>query len=175
MSYIHKISNYIVKFRDEESYLEAKLEYLKLYTKVSFIAFLQHRMYDSIKCKIEDISVTSASSVPVILSGVTGVNSTSNSVGTYNSEGIYYAGDIDFSEDIDVISSNAPNSSISFSHNSDEEAILNLHDIGSSFSNIVSFISAGESEEEHDNKNIIKKENEEPDDPIENRFDILDL
>ena len=45
MSYIKEISNYNIKFKDEKSYLEARLENLELYPDISFIDFLQNEIY----------------------------------------------------------------------------------------------------------------------------------
>jgi len=55
MSYTKEISGYTVKFKDEVSYLEARLERLKSFDDIPLIGFLRHEMYDKSKCEVESI------------------------------------------------------------------------------------------------------------------------
>ena len=55
MSYNKNIGNYKVRFKDELSYFEAKLENLKLYPDIPFIGFIQNEMYDKNKCEVEGV------------------------------------------------------------------------------------------------------------------------
>ena len=55
MSYIEKIFNHVVQFKDEESYLEAKLQKIREFPNISFLEFLQDEMYDKEKCEVENM------------------------------------------------------------------------------------------------------------------------
>jgi len=60
MSYDKNIENYTVKFKDEVSYLNCRLDFLghcrfAVMPEVNFIQFIQNKMYDSLKCEIESI------------------------------------------------------------------------------------------------------------------------
>jgi len=58
MSYDKDIDNYTVKFKDEESYLNCRLDYLEYlkewpHAATSFLSFIWQEIYDGGKCEVE--------------------------------------------------------------------------------------------------------------------------
>jgi len=138
MSYIKEISGYNVKFKDEVSYLEARLEKLKSFDDIPFIGFLRHKMYDKSKCEVESID-------PIPL-GTEGYALDFTGTVSSNSNNFYYQ--------------------ISAPDNSWEVDYAGQWIAGEIALPMV---------EQTDIDKEEKKEPLPPDDPIENRFDILDL
>ena len=160
MSYIKAIGNWNVIFKDEESYLEAKLEKIRDYPDIPFIGFLQNEMYDKSKCEVE------------------GIEDYSNYY-TYNveeiSEGSLVMGDHIPSSTSDSYigtATEALSSGESFfqwTYNGDQGQIQpisssTVYDNGTWNINTQCI-------PYHDEE----KKEQEPEDPIDNRFDILDL
>lgn len=183
MSFDKDISNYTIKFKDEISYLEAKLENLKLYSDIPFIGFIQNEMYDKEKCEVEGIDPTQYTSEaagaisnhvyvsdnPISegsLVGFASGNSSSDGMPTvavngYNSYGIidtnaFGTGDVHISGDLIVDGSITWGGDSNFSPGPG-----NYEQPGAG--NPVTFTI-------HENP-----KEEPPEDPIDNRFDILDL
>ena len=166
MSYIEQISNYRVIFKDEKSYLNARLENLELYPDVPFIGFLKNEMYNKEKCEVESIIPTS-----IFYSNLTTTGDfvVSNIINNGN-ENVYSETVIPNSNgDIYYVTADMSIGGVN------DGQTFTLHNTDSNiFFDPLSFVSFVKSEEE-ECKDIIKKDDEEPDDPIESRFDILDL
>ncbi len=174
MSYRKYINNYLIEFKDEESYLEARLENLELYSYLPFMSFIQNEMYDKSKCEVErivrlgteeteetDIKYNTSPLEPDEIADpvstynfpINGDTSANNSMWVY-SDDVIVSGNITYTGGID-------------SGVSDDHAIYywnsQLH-IGDN---------SNTPEEPKESKEL--KKPEEPIDPIDSRFDILDL
>lgn len=175
MSYDKDIGNYTVKFKDEISYLEAKLENLKLYSDIPLIGFIQNEMYDGSKCEVESIDpvqYTSGNQVYVSSDTIYGGNligftsgggnqSETVSASSYDT----YTTDIDYgvgTGDVHVSGNLIVDGSITWGGDSNfSPGPGNFEQPG--IGNPAIFTTPE-----------IPKE-EPPEDPIDNRFDILDL
>ena len=152
MSYNKQISNYIVKFKDEESYLEAKLENLKLYVDIPFIGFIQYEMYDKEKCEVESIEEISTSTFAVADSSDIW-NFTVNEIGDNNND-VVISGNL-------IVDGTISTSNGSF---------MTGTNVGEgTFNNITSLCGVTKSQLDGTFKE------EEIIDPIDSRFDLLDL
>lgn len=153
MSYDKNVNDHIVKFKDEKSYLNCRLDYLDYggHTtpgfEISFLVYIQHDLYDEEKCEVESIELIQYTSI-----------SSDSSQGFYN--GII--------EDFNIV-----HGTLTMGGNS---AISNSFINGGINSTIPSFpqiiplaplISYKEEPEEIKEEELV--------DPIDNRFDILDL
>lgn len=144
MSYEKVVSHYKIIFKDEESYLEAKLENLRLYPDIPFIGFIQNEIYSKEKCEVESIE-------PYPL---------------------YYSP----SSDQEI----PPVNYYTVLDPSDFQFISSSNNISPS-PDYITTISANDGTEWECNVNVsydLEEEESPPDeseDPIDNRFDILDL
>jgi len=180
MSYDKTVSNQTVKFEDEKSYLHCRLDYLNYcedYNQAgfepTFLQFIQDEMYYSDTCTVESIE-------PVQYVGGVDV-----STGVDSSIGLIYSGDhIGFASNVD--SANGYYTTTSTNNYPDDMTISgnliingNLTVNGDSdISNSIingSFSSSPVSTSHKPNPPIEIPKVEPPEDPIDNRFDILDL
>jgi hypothetical protein len=149
MSYSKEISNHIIIFKDEKDYLEARLEYLNLYSDIPFLGFIQEEMYDKEKCEVEDISSSPISTITWAYDG----SSNTPAVGAdvivngYTASNDIATGDYSYAVGSDGLST------IWTYYNSEGE-----------YGDILT-----------EGIPVKKKKKEEPEDPIKNRFEILDL
>ncbi len=154
MSYIKQIGNYIVKFKDEESYLRVKLEHLKdCYKDTPFTGFIFYEMYDKSKCEVESIDMMS--------SGNSTNNTISTDLGSGSSYNVVFSCNIvdgDMVPDGDLIPDRFNSYYGCDSWTVNEELGID-----------------GISDKTKNKFNKKEEKIEEPDDPIENRFNILDL
>ena len=162
MSYVKQIENYNVKFKEEINYLNCRIDYLGhlkfvVMPEVSFLQFIQNEMYDKNRCDIESIEMMSGESNSVF-------NDNYYTIATDFAHGNsfpVYNGDLVTADNIidgDLIFNSSSNISSNDSNNS---VWVNLHDYGWTVSN--------------ETKNKLNNKKEEPDDPVESRFDILDI
>ena len=159
MSYDKNINNYTIKFKDEESHLNCRLNYIE-YCKnvpivgfeIGFLQFIQDEMYDKDKCEVEDIS-PAINSGPAINAGdfTYSVNMGFDSGETNN---------IDFGE---WVTNGTWTTNGTYTYNVDNA------------NNIFNMISPVPNEQAPKKKKKRKKKKKPPDDPIDNRFEILDL
>ena len=162
MSYRKYINNYLIEFKDEESYLEAKLENLRLYSDIPFIGFIQNEMYDKSKCEVESIEIISTEETKINSTYTFHMNDNSSTT-TNNSMWVY-------SNDL-VVSGNISNS----------ENFVGYANHGGTEGDFI--LTSGNGSNNHaiywNDQNLYFEDNsnspEEPIDPIDNRFDILDL
>lgn len=158
MSYSKQIENVTIRFEDEKSYLNCRLDYLA-YRQIcednyygegsadslTFLGYIENEMYDMEKCVIEGIE--------------------SNPFTEYNSynEQVYVYGiDYGVNYSTDTNTSNASNYAISSSGSND-------YTFTEHGNNMVFF---GDIQDKTNQKNLNSKNNKES---IKSRFDILDL
>ena len=135
MSYDQYVDNYVVKFKDEESYLNCRLEYITTYSDVNFINYLLEELYDKDKCEVESIET---------LQEPSGSNSQSFS---------NLGWDLAVNSDSTAIGYYITSTGVESGTYTDPNFTVNYN------------ITFGEK----------PKKEEPPNDPIDNRFDILDL
>jgi hypothetical protein len=159
MSYYKTISENLIIFKDEKSYLNCRLDYLNYSGGVAvpdptFFTFIQNGSYDSEKCEVESIIPVPA--VPL------NINDSSSPSWTYtttidtnsysNTDAMTIDGDL-------IVSGNVfYNGELYSSHGVYEGTATSDHPISVKH-----------------NFEDSKPKDEEPDNPIDNRFDILDL
>lgn len=175
MSYTKIIGNKEVTFRDEESYLEARLEKLRLYPDIPFIGFLENGIYDTSKCQIEMIQWEKSSETPSAASIAEALwDTTDNYIsgsdigGSYSSSSYYYS---HFSTEPVA----HPIEGQSYMDSS--TGMWNYYVNGEWIPSDLHMFSADGHVDGIEPKAVPKKNKKEepPDDPIEDRFGILDL
>ena len=169
MSYDENVNNYIIKFKDEKSYLSCRLNYLdyceneniSVELEPTFLHFIQNEMYSTNTCEVEDIEISlyqleDANSIGnwVVNNDNTYTNSLSTiSGGSIN--GMHVSGNVIIDGTLTV---------------NGETAISN-----SFFNGGVISYTEPEIDTESKELEVLPDKEEEPEDPIDNRFDILDL
>ena len=159
MSYIKEIGGYTVKFKDEVSYLEVRLERLKSFDDISLIGFLRHEMYDKSKCEMESIEP-----IPTATRGYiwdfTGTLGNSNSV-------------ININSDIENPLTDPNNFHYQYVPTDNDGWAVDY--LGQWISGNSGEIVPSSLEQTNINKEEKKETKPTSDDPIKSRFDILDL
>ncbi len=162
MSYGKCIGNWVVTFRDELSYFEAKLENLKFYPDIPFIGFLQNEMYDGIFCFVESIEPIPSSYVGSADTSTIFEDCTSESNVSVSTGGIYGL------ESGALVHLNSSTGEVSLSESSHTVPIGYAVEAESSAGYVHVVPPSVPSQQK-------KEEPVEPIDPIEDRYHILDL
>ena len=193
MSYDKNVGNQEVKFEDEKSYLNCKLDYISYCEEtasgfeLNFLTFIQHELYDSDTCTVESIEPTQyTSEAPGAISNLIyfGSDGTATANPVENSSPIGFAmGGGNPSETVPVSSYGTYTTAVDYGVGTGDTHISgNLIVDGSITWGGNSNFSAGPGNyEQPGTENPVvfttheNPKEEPPDDPIDNRFDILDL
>lgn len=174
MSYDKTINNYVIKFKDEESYLEAKLENLQLYSDIPFFGFIQQEMYDKEKCEVESIEpVQSPSADPFYTTDISSTTwpGSGGSLVIASGSGGSLAFEASDPTDIHIAGNLIVDGTITTTNG----PFATWIDNDSSNFTIGYGVSVDEGEEKVKEESAEPQEPEDPSEPIDNRFDILDL
>jgi hypothetical protein len=187
MSYLRLLSNYNVTFKDEQSYLNCRLGYLALCEatvpgfEITFIQFIQDEVYDKELCEVESIYPVLQTGENLVITdgGSGGISSITDAVtisGNLTVTGNITAGEI-ITGGAPIANTSSDNfsdgsSNIVFGYEALSQNIVIGEEAGTGSTNgsveqgLDTFWDEGEE---------LKLKEEEPDDPILTRWEILDL
>lgn len=171
MSFEQIIENYRVTFREEEGYLQCRTQYLQyckdaVMPEVTFLQFIRGKMYDE-KCVVEN--VVSLIDYYVPLENSYAVGDDSNTFSVINDHSLI----ANLDPDIHIYGNLYVDGNITQGNQSTTSTTVD-HGLFTSWpvdNSMVTYTTHANPEEPKEEQ----KDEEPPDDPIKNRWDILDL